>query len=373
MSDDSTFSRIHLEGGRYQIRGFPLDTIGELIQYQNLILHVAGELWLKDNPHRIDPPATLANELKLRLIRIEKGSVVSVLEREGIFESDELSSEDIFDCARDLVQDTLRSVRDNNKVPIEFPAKSLHIFKKFGNSFSESEIMEIQVPGKSIATFNKEIHEYLSKAADDNKINLDKWLSGRITALDTEKKSFVLTTNTNEHIEGRIGKSDILEDFIDVLNKKNVGRLTRVYGNVEKNSFTGVTKIKKVEQIMVFTPEQGEFESRLTELAELNDGWHDGAGQIIELPVIEIAGHLTTEIQKNRKLGRPQLFPMPAGGAQLEWLWRGKLVSIEISPNLEIECSIMDEKTFEQKTNVFRSVSDLMFLLNESLVENRID
>ena len=88
-------------------------------------------------------------------------------------------------------------------------------------------------------------------------------------------------------------------------------------------------------------------ETRLNELAQLQDGWLDGKGRALDCAGIK---DLAEAFDKyfGPDLPLPRLYPTPEGGIQSEWTLGGWEVSLEIDlPTLVAEYQSMNMKTGE--------------------------
>src|SRR4051794_12864381 len=77
----AAFRGLRFRGGRYELPGYPIDTVAELVRYERLVFDVARSLWMRRNADRRRLPAGFKDSMQLRIVDVERGSVVPVLER----------------------------------------------------------------------------------------------------------------------------------------------------------------------------------------------------------------------------------------------------------------------------------------------------
>lgn len=81
--------------------------------------------------------------------------------------------------------------------------------------------------------------------------------------------------------------------------------------------------------------------AQLEQLLALDEGWDGGrakrVSQVSAILALHLAGNLVSDL-----LLLPQVFPLPDGGVQLEWLIDGNGLEIEVSPNGEVSALGVD-------------------------------
>ncbi|MGH3831394.1 MAG: hypothetical protein ACRDRS_13265 [Pseudonocardiaceae bacterium] len=120
----------------------------ELAAYQELIVTVARELFLRRYPGRQRVPRGFAESFQLRLERVDKGSAVPVLERVNP-DAAPPEFDEVFVESRDLVQRAIIGAAASGRLPVDFPGNALADFSRFGRTLRAGEFLEIKVPSSA--------------------------------------------------------------------------------------------------------------------------------------------------------------------------------------------------------------------------------
>lgn len=137
------FARLRLAGGRFDSEGMPVETLGELAAYRDLVVGVAKEIFRSRHPHRQRVPRGFEDRLHLRLRTVEDGSAIPVLER-ALPEGTLLASEDEFTEARNLIEDAVAAADAQASLPDDFPRDVLVLFNRFGQTLRADEAIELR-------------------------------------------------------------------------------------------------------------------------------------------------------------------------------------------------------------------------------------
>lgn len=336
-SQDNIFARLRLMGGRFDGDGMPVETLGELAQYRELVIGVAREMFLNEHPERKRVPRGFTDRLQLRLRTVEEGSAVPVLERptpDGTL----LAADDDFTRARDAIEDAVKAAEADEPPPNGFPSEALVLFNRFGQTLRPDEAIELRRGEASAgARYTAETRKKLvlrQKRTYQEELQGIGW----ITEVDGNGMSC--------HIRLRLGPTTPvpapLDEVIfgpvkDVLEPNGEGPPVWVSGVGVFDSEKGLIRFDSIHDVSVLDePEDlASLDKRLDEIASLSPGWLDGEGARPDSDVLARASRLLADLL-TFEVPRPRVFPTPEGGVQAEWTIGDHEISITFEPSGEL-------------------------------------
>lgn len=327
------FTSLRLRGGRYEQRGLPLEALPELARYERLIVDVARGLWKQEHPERQRAPRNFAGRLQLRLTAIDGGSVVPVLER-GL-DDDVLEAEvsGVFEDARDLLEETFLAITQGLELPARLPSQAITGLTRFGSSLRENERVEFRYSTSSPIVYSQGVRRRLLARTAVQRFEVEAAVAGRVTGLDLERQTFVLTNPQGRAIEGSYQDEGLRLDFRDVLDSAAEAPVVRVDGLLTVTAADEVEKISDVTSVELFAVPDAVWAPRLLHLAHLRDGWLDGEGRAPSYIALDATREILMRLDEP---GAPGIFPMEDGGVQLEWADGTRVVSFEVSPDFDL-------------------------------------
>lgn len=335
----SPFATLRLRGGRYEQAGLPLEALPELARYERLVVDVARGLWKQDHPDRQRAPRGFASRLQLRLTSIEPGSVIPVLERGASQPDPDPLTEQVsgvFEDARDLLEETFRAITAGLEIPTRLPPQAIAGLTRFGSSLRENERVEFRHTTNAPIVYSQGIRRRLLARTAVQRFEVEAAVVGRITGLDLERQTFVLTNLHGRAIEGSYEDEGMRLDFLDVLDSVAEAPVVRLGGQLTVTAADEVEKVSDVTSVELFAAADAPWASRLLHLAHLRDGWLDGHGRAPSYIALDAARDLLLRLQARPISELPGIFPMEDGGVQLEWASERKVTSIEVSPDFDL-------------------------------------
>lgn len=145
------------KGKRFEDGHLDVDVAPELKAYRDLVVEVAKSLWQRENSGRQRLPRQFDRKFQLRITKLSKGSAEATLSRKGPAKKqlDFLGGEDVFTRAMRLVEESVKAASKGEVLPAEFPRTALTRFRRWGDSLSDDEQIEIRKPdGASLATYD---------------------------------------------------------------------------------------------------------------------------------------------------------------------------------------------------------------------------
>jgi hypothetical protein len=145
------------KGKRFDDGHLDVDVAPELKAYRDLVVEVAKSLWQRENSDRQRLPRQFDRKFQLRLSALSKGSAVATLSRNAPakVQLDLLGGDDVFARAMRLVEGSVKAASKAEALPAEFPRTALARFRRWGDSLSDDERIEIRTPGgETLATYD---------------------------------------------------------------------------------------------------------------------------------------------------------------------------------------------------------------------------
>jgi len=167
----------------------------------------------------------------------------------------------------------------------------------------------------------------------------------------TTPSTGVVTAELVERFEGTKLKAALLEAHRKTVLEAAVGYRTGVTvaikGVIERDRADRPKRFESVEHVTSLDPL--DIETRLEELAQLQDGWLDGKGRAPDrASLVRLAQAFDERFSTDLPL--PHLYPTPEGGVQAEWTLGSWEVSLEITlPNLASEYQAVHTVTGETR------------------------
>lgn len=312
----------------------PVETLGELSAYRDLVFGVAKELFRTAHPTRQRVPRGFAERLQLRLRSVESGSVIPVLERvapTGAL----LAADDEFTEARDMIEEAVSAVAAGADLPGTFPRDTLVLFNRFGQTLRSDEAIELRRGnGTNGAQYTRDVRKTLvlkQRHTFQDEVEDIGWIS----ALDADHMSC--------HIRLRMGAPGAIPAPLDEVTFAAVKEVLEPIGEGPPVHVSGIGVFDSDQRLIRFdaihdvsvledADELARLDRRFDELAALPAGWLDGEGAALNGVVLDRARRILAELL-SFDVPRPRVFPTPEGGVQAEWTVAGHEVSVTFEPD----------------------------------------
>lgn len=334
MHEDFTpFADIKLSGGRYDQLGLPVSSVPELERYERIVIEVAKDLWKAAHSDRQRLPTRFGERLGLRLRAIDPGSVVPLLERS----SDALELEDLFDRARDRVDDEFAKIVAGSWDDVRLPPRAMTTLKRFGVTLQEGEAFVFRASSDNSVRYDQSTRRrYLSRESGTN-VEQEGPLFGIVHALDAEQTFKFSLSGRTAGIPGTFTDPEIFHDLNRALSNWSTSHY-RLACTYLVNAESDVVQITDVTDVEVFLSSDDTGGERLRALAQLPPGWDGTGAREIAVGALEFARDLTSAAFAEG-IRTPQIYPTLSGGIQLEWHGPDRHTEVEILPgDLLVEC-----------------------------------
>jgi hypothetical protein len=323
----SSFATLVFRGKRFEDAALPLEVLPELPAYRDLVLAVAKSLYQARNPQRQRLPKGFEGGFRLVLDRVESGSAVPnvcrvIDEALGLFPAPGVP--DLFDEARDLVQQAIAAGGEGKPLPREISPDILVRFNAFGRTLGKDESIVVAPPGKREGpVYDRGVRRRLvlgAQASYEEEVHL----VGEVRAADKDAEGFVLLMDDGRRIAVR-SPSLFLPRAIRSLGE---GALVRVRGTGLFDAEGALQRVTMASDVSL--AEEGEetparpgcptpIETQVESLKALSPGWLDGEGTAYDLAALDWLARLLKGLLDGFRLPTPYLYPTPEGLARLEW------------------------------------------------------
>lgn len=334
-TDRRTFGSWRLRGGRYEQQGLPVEVLAEFARYERLVVDVARGLYKQRHATRQRVPRGFASSFSLRLSDIQAGSVVPILER-ATNETDTLFDEDsgIFDEARILIQDTLRSIQSGSGIPRTFPPHALREFSRFGRSLQDDESIVFDSGSPSEVIYSQSVRRLIHEKARLERFEIETLIAGQVIGVNAEKGTFDFRLSGGKQVLGRFSSDDIVVDLKQYLDRSTMAPTVAVSAVAIQSLDGDYIEIQDILSIEPVLPP--EWSERLLTLQTLENGWLDGIGKEVSRKLLRQVESILLELL-DAQVERPYIYPTEEGGVQLEWPFTRGEVTLVILPEEKVD------------------------------------
>ncbi|MEU9956678.1 hypothetical protein [Streptomyces sp. NPDC050982] len=278
--------------------------------------------------------------------------MVPVLER-ATADSDALFDDTdagIFDEARILIQDTLRSIQSGSGIPRTFPPHALREFSRFGRSLQDGEFIEFDSGSPSAAIYSQPVRRLIHEQARLERFEIETLTSGQVVSVNAEKGTFDFRLTGGKSVPGRFSSDDIVADLRQYLDRSTMAPTVAV-NVVAIQSIGGETiEIQDILSIEPVLP--AEWSERLVKLQALEKGWLDGVGKEVSRKLLREVESLLLEFL-DVQVERPYIYPTEEGGVQLEWPFTRGEVTVIVLPGDKVDAYAFSKEDSQEFAKQF--------------------
>ncbi|MGW0368559.1 hypothetical protein ACWDZW_06465 [Streptomyces coeruleorubidus] len=360
-TDSRAFGSWRLQGGRYEQQGLPVEVLAEFARYERLVVDVARGLYKQRHASRQRVPRGFASSFSLRLSDIRRGSVIPVLERTVVDDDALFDDRDagIFDEARMVIQDALRSIQEGSGIPRTFPPHALREFSRFGRSLRDDEIIEFDSGTPSAVIYSQTVRRQIQEQARLERFEIETLVSGQVVGVSADKGIFEFRlTRGDKVVPGRFSSDDIVADLKQYLDRSTMAPTVAINAVAIQSMNEEIIEIQDVLSIEPVLPL--EWSERLAELHDLEAGWLDGVGQQVSRKVLREVESLLLEFL-DEQVQRPYIYPTEDGGVQLEWPYSAGEVTLTVTPDEKVEAFAFSKEDDRESDRTFhwRQLSEI--------------
>lgn len=326
---------LRLMGGRFDEAsagsevGFPLEVITELSRYERLLIQVARGVWKDTHPKRIRAPKRFDQKLRLRLVTVDRGSVIPVLApNEQLADPQLFDPDGLYQQSHELVAEALAAVVDEKPLPANFPLEATASLVQFGSSFRDDERCVLRRRSGAEVTYSQGARRHLVKITAEDNIQIDGELVGRVTTLRPNPQDFQFLVRGSTRVTGKYHQQSRIEELRPVVDTDAKAPFVRLACTFSKDSLGRVATIEDVREVETVLGTEDAMAPDLRGLLELEAGWHDGAGEAPTDTAVEWVRDFAAEL--NVPTDALGLFPTLEGGVLAEAQIDARRWSLEV-------------------------------------------
>ena len=328
------------EGARFEKHGIPVELLGDLASYRDLLKKVSKELYKRDVApagERIRCPKAFEAAFKLSLKGVAPGSAIALLQNDNDYansnQEDVLIFKKYFDDAKRLIDDVIRAVNDGGRLPERFPIKFLTDFGKIGKNLKGSENINFGYGEARAANFTDKVRTTLVLWAS-NEIEKNIEIVGKVVGLSNDQESKIdLKLSSGQVITGPYHESDE-DDFIKAFRHKEEYSI-KIKGTGVFNKQGTLKRISDIIDAELLDAEDLKLLaaiSRVEAMKALPVGWCGGKGTPLSEGFAEWAVDILKRLVEEHGMDVPYVFPTPEGDIQFEWKAEGSAVDARLNP-----------------------------------------
>ena len=306
---ENLFAKIAFKGKRFTGGRLPLEIVGDLSTYREIIVGIAKARWKQKNPSRKQLPRGFDNYMALFLTDVTDGSACAHIE----YDFSDFEAEQIFQDAQRVFVESVNAANDNGSLG-HIPVSLFPKFARMGKRLEASEHLEFFTSSdwNNPVIFSNQTKENLSHLLN---IEYEKTTDGfGIVTGCEEKKAVVSILCELGVIEFPVSQNAIRTDFD--------GRIGEVVEFSFDGAFRADRSFKKIikPHYVDFVEDGADYErlsARLESFADLAPGWMDGEGS----PPSQLAINAARDVARFlcATYTGIRAYPMLSGGVQLEF------------------------------------------------------
>ncbi|MGO8091771.1 hypothetical protein AB9E29_32055 [Rhizobium leguminosarum] len=338
-ADKTTLFKLRYVGSRFNGARLPLDVLGDLPAFRDLLTAFAEDRWRELNPDRKRVPKGFNEILTFALTKVEDGSAMPNISWGGLTDQQNLPGVPL--AHADLVRHSYEQVVGMfeqvalDKYPTSLSPTYLRALNRFGAALKDGEKIEF----------------HGSKDQEGNVVYLDSLRRKKLIThvKDTYEKRVEGTGRLIANFEdGVLGVRT--EEFGDIRLHVGHEAVTSTFdGNLSASVFFDLVleldyndkyrSVSRVEDIRLIDEDLGtglsKCRERLAEIGRLEAGWHDGDASKIDAVVIDQANSFVT--RRPRFSPEYRIYPTLTGGVLFEFIVKGWDYSVEFNSDGTVE------------------------------------
>jgi len=323
------FMRPRFTGARFESHTIPLELLGELSVFEEMLVEVAKWAYLRDHPDRKRSPRGFTEGISIRLSSVEDGSAIPVLVLAiaslELFPTD---AQEYFEKARDSIVKAVHAASTDGNVTQFLPEKALGFFDRIGRGLRDGEALEFQLPNETVvARLTKETRRKLLFASSDlQELSEEITIRGYISEVDQADMTFEVQLLDGGKRKAPLG-SQHLDTILEAFAGYKSGTRIELQGIGRFNRKGKLLGLDSVEHISLLDPL--DLSARLEEMSSLKHGWLEGEGLAPSRDGLLWLSR-TYESYISDDCPFPYAYPTPEGGVRLEWELGTSEASLEI-------------------------------------------
>jgi hypothetical protein len=351
MSDQKYFLSPKLTGKRFDAHSVPVEILQDFIALQDLIVDLAKDLYLNDNPTRTRVPKGFSEGVSLSLDKIEDGSaILKFLLTSSLLTSNILGENSnqytYFEKAKNQIIEVVKAAESGGDFDNILSSRYLNYFNKIGRHLKEDEaIFFNHTQNHSGPKFNKSIRNKIILSASGDATYKDSFTNvALLSSIDKVDRTFCVMIDGNK-ISAKL-ESTYFKTLIDTFSDYYSNTYLSLEGEGTYNEANKLIKIDSISKLDILDPLDVSF--RLSEISKLKDGWYNSQG-IAPTPQFLLKFEKFFESNYDYKNPLPSIFPTVEGNIQLEWSINNREISLEVFSN-DLSAEYLEYNTLTNNT-----------------------
>ncbi|WQO64211.1 hypothetical protein U8C40_13680 [Sinorhizobium medicae] len=374
-ADTATLFKLRYVGSRFSGARLPLDVLGDLPAFRDLIAAFAEDRWRELNPDRKRVPKGFSEILTFALTRIEDGSAMPNISWGSLADQQSLPG-----------------------LPLAHSDLVIHSYEQVVAMFEQ--VAQDKYPSTLSPPYLRALNRFGAALKDGEKIEFpdSRDRHGNVVYLDSDRRK-KLITHVKDSYEKRVeGTGRLIANFEDgVLGVRtdefgdiriHVGQetVTSTFdGNLGASVFFDLVLeldyndrykgVSRIEDIHLVDEDLGaslsKCRDRLLEIGRLEAGWHDGEGTEIDPSVIDQANLFAA--RRPRFSPDYRIYPTLTGGVLFEFIIKEWDFSVEFNSDGTVElygvevngAGELEPRTFTSADGEFYQTFDRQVRINQ--------
>jgi|GEM_PF-686595 hypothetical protein len=322
-----SFVPFTLVGERFNDEGAPLDSLVELYTYQKLVAALAKDIYRGENEDSKRLPAGFTSSFEMRLKSISEGSVVPML---SAYKESKYTK--YMQMSRSELERVFNSIVSHNGFIEEsrysWAQGTKDTLMRLGSTLHDGESL-----GFSRGLYTPEIRQRVIEQVKQVEHLARQNVVGQIVALDYGRKSFDIKLVNGKRVHGTYTDQKTTSDLHRYMLRPGEGNYVRLTASLVRG-VTGIEKITEVNEVNIFISMGEPWHKRLVELLALSSGWFEDTGEPVPAEIVDLADKALMQLNEGG-YELPAIFPMPAGGIQLQYIdsERGRYLEVTLLPD----------------------------------------
>lgn len=349
MKKRKDYLRPRLTGERFDGHTIPLEVLKDWAAFEDLIVETAKWLYKSENPARERLPRNFARDVSLTLSAVEDGSAVPVLKME--YEEDLAGGvhTDWFERARENVVGAIgRAAANDSSFEELLPPNFAQYFDRFGRSLRDGEAFQFQAGGTAYnVSYTREVRKSIV-VAKTGEYKTEELIRGCLSGVDAKAKTFELDALGGAKVTATY-VPEVGLAVIESLKTYDDGGRFLIAGTTVRDDADRLIKIESVSRVEPL--DALDVVWRISELAELKDGWLDGEGTTLSRKGLKWLSS-TWDVMWT-ELPLPYLYPTVSGGLEAEWVCDSEQASLSLDIDAKVGTWISSLDEFDTPDVIF--------------------
>ena len=321
-----------LEGERFATHTIPLSILEDFSALEELLLALAKQIYLDENPNRKRVPKGFSDNVRLSLSHIGEGSAIPTILLIASLSSVsavEVDAKNVvyIEKAKDKIIEVVDSANNSKKINLD--PKFLSYFNRIGKNLLDDESINFLPDSDKKAILNKDSRKVILLSRDEkHEYSVSNSYNAFVSSIDKGLAKFKLD------IEGNVIECnyEVAGDFIKTIfaafTEHDSNTLLSIKATGIYDEHDNLIKIEAIEAMDVLDP--FDVNIRLNHLSKIKDNWYNGYGLAPNAQDLSKFGEYFS-LYFNQNSPLPAIFPTVEGNIQLEWSFKENNLVLDVT------------------------------------------